>query len=684
MVDFLLAGLLPSLDSLISFLYVVFGLGLVIFFHELGHFAVAKWCDVYVERFSIGLGPILISRKWGETEYAFSAIPFGGYVKMLGQDDMDPSQMTSEQIAADPRAYTSKKVWQRMAIISAGVIMNIITAAIFYAIAFGFGVEQMTSLVGGTVVGRPAWTAGVEPGDRIVSINGDEVRIYEDILLGVALSSGPLDVVLEKRDGSRVELVLDPKMTELRRQIGVGPSVGLTLINDKYGPLARPGFPAEQAEPTFASEDTIVRVDDQELSVPIDLRDYELRHPGQELTYHVRRKPAEGAAASEALTAIRVPPNHFLQFGFSTDIGPIKFLRDNSPAKQAGLKVGDKITRVNGVAVGTDLPAFRLPEVFAAAHGSEVKLEVRREDSGASGEKVGDSSGIVELTVVPEDRPAWSEEPFSSDDSPLPLPAIGAACEVTRTVVSVKRGSPADGKILNGDRIHTVEFLSTKPLAEGEKPPKDNDANTIVFADTENKKKTSDFTTAFWALQSRRHHDVKITITRGKDKHTFEYTPFVDENDAWYNPERGLALRGDSLVTKAHSFGESVTMGTRQTGRKVLEIYAVLRSLFSGELSVKNLHGPIGIAKTAYSVAQHSLIDFLMFLGLLSVNLAVLNFLPIPVLDGGHMVFLIWEGVTGKKPSEKVLAAVTYVGLLFILGLFAMVIYLDLFYHTSK
>ncbi len=78
-------------------LAVLIGIGLVIFFHELGHFAVAKWCDVYVERFSIGFGPILWSRKYGETEYALSAIPFGGYVKMLGQDDLDPSQFTSEE-----------------------------------------------------------------------------------------------------------------------------------------------------------------------------------------------------------------------------------------------------------------------------------------------------------------------------------------------------------------------------------------------------------------------------------------------------------------------------------------------------------------------------------------------------------------------------------------------------------
>ena len=109
------------LTKFLNILSVVLGLGLVIFFHELGHFAVAKWCDVHVERFSIGIGPILWSRQKGETEYALSALPFGGYVKMLGQDDMDPNQMTSAEIAENPRSYSAKTVPQRMAIISAAV-----------------------------------------------------------------------------------------------------------------------------------------------------------------------------------------------------------------------------------------------------------------------------------------------------------------------------------------------------------------------------------------------------------------------------------------------------------------------------------------------------------------------------------------------------------------------------------
>ncbi|MGB4738623.1 MAG: site-2 protease family protein, partial [Fuerstiella sp.] len=156
------ASFLGSIGNALS---VILGLGMVIFFHELGHFAVAKWCDVHVERFSIGIGPIIWSRQKGETEYALSALPFGGYVKMLGQDDMDPNQMTSDEIAENPRSYSAKKVWQRMAIITAGVTMNVITGFMFFAIAYRNGVVELTPIVGQAVPGMPAWEAGINAGD---------------------------------------------------------------------------------------------------------------------------------------------------------------------------------------------------------------------------------------------------------------------------------------------------------------------------------------------------------------------------------------------------------------------------------------------------------------------------------------------------------------------------------------
>jgi regulator of sigma E protease len=124
-------------------------------------------------------------------------------------------------------------------------------------------------------------------------------------------------------------------------------------------------------------------------------------------------------------------------------------------------------------------------------------------------------------------------------------------------------------------------------------------------------------------------------------------------------------------------------MGWRNTLNAISDIYLTLRGLATGDVSVKELHGPIGIAKFAYDSSQSGLPDFVLFLGIISVNLAVINFLPIPVLDGGHMVFLLWEAAIRRKPSEKIVIAATYCGFAVVVTLMILVFWLDLFVHRN-
>ena len=168
------------------------------------------------------------------------------------------------------------------------------------------------------------------------------------------------------------------------------------------------------------------------------------------------------------------------------------------------------------------------------------------------------------------------------------------------------------------------------------------------------------------------------TIIRG---HVVELEPTRDPNGTSFFPDRGFILRDEGITQKADSVGAALTMAAHHSSNKMLEVYLTLRSLLRGDLSVKELHGPIGIAQVAHDVVSQGLTPMLLFLGFLSINLAVLNFLPIPVLDGGHMVFLCWEAVTRKRPSERVLIGATYCGMAFVLGLMVLVIYLDLFVH---
>ena len=137
-----------------------------------------------------------------------------------------------------------------------------------------------------------------------------------------------------------------------------------------------------------------------------------------------------------------------------------------------------------------------------------------------------------------------------------------------------------------------------------------------------------------------------------------------------------------ALVTlKSNGIADAALMGLTHTKNSIIDLYLTLRNLFTRQLSYENLHGPLGIISVAYGVAQQGLAEMCLFLGILSANLAVLNFLPIPVLDGGHMVFLIWEAVTRKRPSERVQIAATYFGMAFVLCLAILVFYLDIFVH---
>ncbi|MCY2932172.1 MAG: site-2 protease family protein [Planctomycetota bacterium] len=144
-------------EYILPILLLVMGLSMVIFVHELGHFVVAKLVGIKVERFALGFGKRLFGVQRGETDYCVNLVPLGGYIKMLGQEDVAP---LSEQ--ADPRAFNNKTVGQRFAVISAGVIMNVIFAAALYVVIGLAGIRFEAPVVGRVVPGSPAATAKVE------------------------------------------------------------------------------------------------------------------------------------------------------------------------------------------------------------------------------------------------------------------------------------------------------------------------------------------------------------------------------------------------------------------------------------------------------------------------------------------------------------------------------------------
>ncbi|BAM32118.1 RIP metalloprotease RseP [Helicobacter cinaedi] len=175
-------------------------LSFLVFFHELGHFIVARICGVKVEVFSIGFGKKLVSWQFRQTEYVLSMIPLGGYVKLKGQDDSNPKLKNYE---AD--SYLSKSPWQRIAILLAGPFFNLFLAFLLYMAVGLLGKVSLLPVVGEVKENYPAVKAGIKAGDVIVAINGKEIKTWEELDSMIIESQGELELKIQRGQGELKE-----------------------------------------------------------------------------------------------------------------------------------------------------------------------------------------------------------------------------------------------------------------------------------------------------------------------------------------------------------------------------------------------------------------------------------------------------------------------------------------------
>jgi regulator of sigma E protease len=208
-------------------------LTLLVFVHEFGHYFVARWNGVRVEVFSIGFGPELFGRRdRAGTRWKFSAIPLGGYVKMLG-DSNPGSAVAAPPLVPSERevAFNNKSVGQRAAIVAAGPVANFVFAVIVLAILFmTFGRPFTPPVVGQVQPHSAAEAGGIRPGDVIEAIDGLAIRRFEDVQQAVRLDPGKPMAIVVKRYGAKIALHVTPKRTELTDRFGNRFVVGLLGI----------------------------------------------------------------------------------------------------------------------------------------------------------------------------------------------------------------------------------------------------------------------------------------------------------------------------------------------------------------------------------------------------------------------------------------------------------------------
>ena len=546
-------------------------LGVMIVFHELGHFLAAKACGIYVDRFMIGMPPRIFGIKLGETEYALGAMPFGGYVKMAGQEDTPLSE--EERTATyggvpEDRWFNNKPIWQRFIVIAAGPVMNLVLAVLLYGLQAAVGSEvqkvEIDNRVGAISEKGPAYTAplyrfgedgtapnpegrqpdatGWHTGDAIVSIDGQEVHNISDIAVDAILGKGRvLDVVVERIDPATRKAVrylspLEPKVfeTDGHARFGVGP-YNSALVDE---------------------------------------------------------------------------------------------LLPDTPAKAAGLQKGDIIVRLNGDLVDRD--TF-YQAVEKSPEGQSLIIEVQR------------GSEVLPFTLTPA--------------------RIGR-------FVGLFAGTPKETD--SPETVKPVVFDVSNEFAE-KAPLKKND----IIEKIDGKEATVKLKEEI--EHARIGENVKVEVLRPAVWKGLLRKEQRLSFDLPVTAVSAIGVRfGPEMVFHRVPAGQVIPESFRLTYQAVMRTLRTFQLLVTGQVSTKELGGPMMIYQVTTAAAHAGQMMLLQITAFISVNLFVFNLLPLPVLDGSLLVYLLLEGIFRRPLNVHVLERIQQVGIFLLIALMLYVTYNDI------
>ena len=693
-----------NFSYILSIALLVFGFGFVIFWHELGHFLAAKWVGIRVEQFAVGFGHAILSwrkgiglrvgntqREYekrlteyvekeeghldrrdrsaptgeqlgraaeklglGETEYRLNWIPLGGYVKMLGQDDLNPNNLSE-----DPRAFNRKSIPARMLVVSAGVIMNVILAAVGFMVVFLIGFRVAPAEVGGIVPSSPAQEAGLRVGDKIWTYDGTRQYDWNKILLNVALSGEGEQVPMEvKRVVDGREQVVPLTITPRRERA------------DSHGLLSLGIYPPRSLEGP-SEKDKLV--DDLNKLAELFGKDTLALQPGDEITavngqavkagdyprFDAALQGSYGAPVQITVTnknggtrTVEAHPRFAQPFGAAdfnllgmVPRAAVESIMPNSPAR-GKLRPGDVIANIT---VGSD----------PAPNPSQTILRGRLNKAGQNGQ-------AVDIVVLRNVDGKETELTFSGLRPELRVDrdtrglGIGLGYSGSRAVVAdAVEGSPAAvAGIGNGAQVTQV---NGKPVESWYDVHREL-ASVATAADSADRAVSI-------AYRTKSGETKQASLVMGARQ-------LADVRGVRYVHD--LILGEPREIRETDNPIEAMNWGVTETRDFILQFYLTIRRMIDGTVSPSNLMGPIGIfhAGTKFAYKGH---DWLIwFLSMISANLAVVNFLPIPIVDGGLFTFLVLEKIKGRPLSARTQTIAQFVGMAVLLCVFLLVTYQDI------
>jgi regulator of sigma E protease len=600
---------------------VVFGVGLVIFVHELGHYLAARWCKVRVETFSLGFGPRLLGARIGPTTYQIALVPLGGFCRMAGEERrFDGLPPALDELQA-------KSVGARFFIYSGGVLMNMLFGLVVFPILFQVGVPFTRPIIGDTTPGGAAWRARLPQGHEIVAVNGNRVFEFEHLFTEVALGNpNEATLVLRAPDtGEERSYTLVPERDEREglRTIGVTPdferdSAGRILLD------VTPGSPAARAG--LVSGDRLVEVFGGVPGLsPLDQIALQIRGD-RPLVLRVAHERGEGGEGSEQV--MRIAPELGTRLnpprvGVAAVQNRVLAVRPSELPTALELMPEDRLLSVNG---GPILGQGDL-QVALLSSTDAVRARVRR------------GGKELELLGPPLERESALE---LAEDL-----ALGMDENATTIVVQPDEAAARAG-LCTLDEVQSIDGIDVRSWLDIR--------NAVERAGREER------AARFVVHRAGLPEPLTISVTP-------ERRPVADY---------GLSLRQAEYVYRSESFGAALVFGARYSWRFLEDSWLTLKRMLTRDVSPKNVGGIITISAVSYSLTEAGWIKFFFFLCLISINLAFLNVLPIPVLDGGHLFFLIIEKLKGSPVSNRVLGTSQAVGVVLLLSLMVYVTYNDL------